>query len=148
MDNILKGIVIATGVLLTIILVGIGFYIARETKNTSAGGLNQINKINEAGNQVELIMYDGMCISGLEVISMIKDYKEKPLYLCVKTKASVSLEGVYYNYDYVEGELKEAGTYIENMASNEDKINKVGKFICSLNKNNLNVIVGISFIQK
>lgn len=148
MDNILKSIVIAAGVLLTIILVGIGFYITRETKSTSNHGLNQINKVNMEGNHVKLSIYDGGSISGSEVVNIIRECKTKPVFMCVKTKACTSLEGTYYNYDYVEAVLHEAGTYQESLASDEDKINKMGKYKCSIKKNKSNVIVGITFVQK
>lgn len=148
MDNILKGIVIAAGVLLTIILVGIGFYIARETKNTSNNGMSQINAMNKEGQDIDISIYDGLSVSGSEVINIMDQCKNKKLFMCVKTKACLSEEGVYYNYSYTDDELQVAGNYAASEASKEDKINKMGQFKCSVYKNKLEVITGMYFVQK
>lgn len=148
MDNILKGIVIAAGVLLTVILIGVGFYIARETKHTSANGLSQLNTRNKEGQNTELALYDGLSVSGTEVIYVMNKYKSRLIFMCVKTRACLSEEGIYYNYSYIDEELQPAGSYSAEEAAKEEKINKMGKFECKIYKNKSEVITGMFFTQK
>lgn len=149
MDNILKGIVISAGVLLTIILVGIGFYIARETKNTTNSSMSQVNAMNKEGQEVDISLYDGLTISGSEVINVLNKNKTNKLFMCVKTKACTAMNGVFYNYSYTEADgLVTAGNYVEASTSAKDKINTMGQFECSVYKNKLDVITGMYFIQK
>lgn len=148
MDNILKGIVIAAGVLLTVILIGVGFYIARETKHTSTNGLNQLNIKNMEGQYTELALYDGLSVSGTEVIYIMNKYETRLIFMCVKTRACISAEGIYYNYSYNNEELQPAGNYRAEGAAKEEKINKMGKFECKIYKNKSDVITGMFFTQK
>lgn len=81
MENALKGLVLAAGVVLTCMILGLGFYIAREAKATatvSADRLTQYRAELEEGN---LRNYDGLTVSGNEVVNLTKrlvgSYNEK-----------------------------------------------------------------------
>ena len=49
MENSLKGLLLAAGTIITCIIISLGFYIAREAKDTAATGAGQINALNAAG---------------------------------------------------------------------------------------------------
>ena len=44
MDNALKGLVLAAGVVLTCMILGLGFYIAREAKATASVSANRLTQ--------------------------------------------------------------------------------------------------------
>ena len=74
MDNSLKGLMLAAGVVITCIVVGLGFYISREAKNTSSGGISQITRMNSEYQDISKTMYDGIKVSGREVVEAIEKY--------------------------------------------------------------------------
>lgn len=75
MDNSLKGLILAAGVVITCIVVGLGFYISREAKNTSSGGISQITRMNSEYQDINKTMYDGIKVSGREVVEAIEKYE-------------------------------------------------------------------------
>lgn len=139
MDNILKGIVIAAGVLLTIILVGIGFYIARETKNTSNNGMSQLSNMNSNYQDVDVTLYDGLEVSGREVKQTITNFGDKlssTFTISVKTLAA-SDKKVYSTKTTAYPEI-----------SSDDYINPDAQFMGSVTYNSNKVVSGIVFTQE
>ena len=76
MENSLKGLMLAAGVVITCIVVSLGFYMSREAKNAANNGISQISEIT-AVNDAEKEMYDGLSISGREVLSLLKKYADE-----------------------------------------------------------------------
>lgn len=74
MENSLKGLILAAGVVITCIVVSLGFYMAREAKNATDNGISQISEIT-AMNDVAKEMYNGLNISGREVVNILSKYK-------------------------------------------------------------------------
>jgi hypothetical protein len=148
MSNILKFILIGAGILILVAYIGIGFYISNISKGTIANGISQA--YNEEADHLDMgiVLYDKLQITGTEVINFIKEHKTDLLFVRVKTKACISLYGVYYNYTYEDEKLTEAGTYSEEFASKENYINKKGLFRGEILKDDLGVIIGIAFEQK
>lgn len=139
MDNILKGIVIAAGVLLTIILVGIGFYIARETKNTSNNGMSQLSSMNSDFQEVDKTLYDGLQVSGREVAAAITKYGDQlnsTFIISVKTLAAAQKK----DYSTKTTSLPTVGA--------DDYINPDAQFLGSVTYNSNNVVNGIVFTQQ
>ena len=73
MENSLKGLLLAAGVVITCIVVSVGFYLAREAKNATDNGISQISELT-AMNDVAKEMYNGLSISGREVVSILSKY--------------------------------------------------------------------------
>lgn len=139
MDNILKGIVIAAGVLLTIILVGIGFYIARETKNTSNNGMSQLSSMNSDFQEVDKTLYDGLQVSGREVAAAITKYGDQlgsTFIISVKTLAAAQKK----DYNTRTTAFPAVGA--------DDYINPDAQFLGSVTYNSNNVVNGIVFTQQ
>ena len=76
MENSLKGLMLAAGVVITCIVISLGFYMSREAKNAANNGISQISDMT-AVNDAAKEMYDGLSISGREVISVIKKYADE-----------------------------------------------------------------------
>lgn len=77
MDNSLKGLILAAGVIITCVVVGLGFYISREAKNMSSNGVSQITGMNSEYQDVAKTMYDGLTVSGREVVEVLKKFQDE-----------------------------------------------------------------------
>ncbi len=73
MENSLKGLILASGVVITCIIVSLGFFIAREAKNAANNGLSQISEI-AMSDDVMMKLYDGLRVSGKEVLEVVDKY--------------------------------------------------------------------------
>lgn len=139
MDNILKGIVIAAGVLLTIILVGIGFYIARESKSTSNNGMSQLSSMNSEFQEVDKTLYDGLVVSGREVGTLITKWGDDlstTFTISVKTLAAATSK----SYSTKTTTFPAVGT--------DDYINPDAQFLGSITYNSNKAVSGIVFTQQ
>jgi len=85
MDNSLKGLILAAGTIITCIVISLGFYISREARDTAASGAGQISKLNAEFNESDKVMYDGLSVSGSEVINVINKFKNGDIAIQVNT---------------------------------------------------------------
>ena len=76
MENSLKGLMLAAGVVITCIVISLGFYMSREAKNAANNGISQISNMT-AVNDAAKEMYDGLSISGREVVNVLKKYADE-----------------------------------------------------------------------
>lgn len=95
MDNALKGLVLAAGVVLTCMILGLGFYIAREAKATASVSANRLTQYRAQLEEGSLLNYDGLTVSGNEVVNLTKrlvgsysEGKEAPIIVTIRTKKS------------------------------------------------------------
>jgi len=152
MENSLKGLLLAAGTIITCIVISLGFFIAREARDTAAGGAGEIGKLNAEFNESDKVMYDGLKVSGSEVVNVINKFCNKEMSIKVETKKGKS----YYNM-----ELKENDTVLgssltsSNLASIKDAqnpmkgnyINPNAQFLGSVLRDTNYTIIGIYFSQ-
>ncbi len=148
MENSLKGLILAAGVIITCVVVGLGFYIAREAKDTATNGAGQITLLNSEFSNNDKTIYDGITVSGSEVVNAINKFKNEEL--CVKVVTSKST--TYYNYylDDAENNINnKSGASISDAkkVSNKNYINPNGKFEGELIRDSNDYIIGICFTQ-
>ena len=72
MENSLKGLMLAAGIIITCIIISLGFYIAREARDTASEGTGQINQLQAEFTDASKTMYDGTEVSGSEVLNVIR----------------------------------------------------------------------------
>ena len=77
MENSLKGLILAAGIIITCEVVSLGFIIAREAKDTASNGVEQINMLNAEFAEGDKMLYDGVTVSGSEVLNVIRKYEGK-----------------------------------------------------------------------
>lgn len=135
MDNSLKGLILAAGVIITCIVVGLGFFISREAKNASDSGTNQLSAISSQYDNVEYTMYNGLKVTGSEVANVIKSHASE-IQVSVKTKANT-----------------EGKTYTSKVVTNVDKsdadyINPSALFLGELVRNTNEEVTEIVFTQQ
>lgn len=145
MDNSLKGLLLAAGVIITCIVIGLGFFISREARNTSNNGAGQVSKMNSEYQDVDLALYDGLNVSGKEVENLIKtlDFASiADLKVIVKTGSNPT--GKIYNLANV------TGSEVSPFASKgqADYISHTAQFLGELERDANNIIKTITFIQQ
>lgn len=149
MENSLKGLLLAAGTIITCIVVSLGFYIAREARDTAANGAGQISKLNAEFNESDKMMYDGLGVSGSEVVNVINKFKNEPLSIKVSTKKGT----FYYNHGLGNdgaslGASGGASVKEAQKSTSNNYINPNGQFTGSIIRDVNNTIIGISFAQE
>lgn len=149
MENSLKGLVLAAGTIITCIIIGLGFYIAREARDTASSGAGQINKLNAEFSDTSKTMYEGTEVSGSEVLNVIRKFQDEAVGILVTTHK----KSTYYIYNFKE----ESGELLEKSASdykaaqnetNESYINPNGRFEGGVVRDKNGTITGLTFIQR
>lgn len=149
MENSLKGLILAAGIIITCLIVGLGFYIAREAKDTASSGAGQINKLNAEFAETSKTMYDGTEVSGSEVLNAIRKFQSETMGLQVVTNKSTSF--YRYNFDITTGELGTVSTLTWQSAQeelNKNYINPNGRFDGGVVRDMNGTITGLTFIQQ
>lgn len=149
MENSLKGLILAAGTIITCLVIGLGFYIAREAKDTAAGGAGQINKLNAEFSDTGKTMYEGTEVSGSEVLNVIRKFQDEALGIMVKTNKTSTF--YVYQFDTSSGELKNKASDSYKAAQNElsnNYINPNGRFEGGVVRDSNGTITGLTFTQK
>ena len=149
MENSLKGLMLAAGIIITCIIISLGFYIAREARDTASSGTGQINQLQAEFSDTSKTMYDGTEVSGSEVINVIRKFSDDTMGVKVVT----SKTSVYYGYNFAEsdgtlGEKSNASYKNAQDAANQNYINPTGRFAGSVVRDANGVITGLIFAQQ
>ena len=148
MENSLKGLMLAAGIIITCVVVSLGFIIAREAKDTASGGVDQINMLNAEFAEGDKTLYDGVTVSGSEVLNVIKKYQGQNFGILVKTNKIETYYGVEFNETTGAISNQTGKTYADALdPTNDLYINPYGSFKGKVVRDANNVIVGIVFIQ-
>ena len=148
MDNSLKGLILAAGTIFTCVVISLGFFIAREAKDTASNGANQINKLNSEFVESDKVIYDGATVSGSEVINVIKKFKNEKLGILVKTNKSKTYYG--YSFDENDGDIIGQVNSKNVDPTDSDSVNYVNpyvNFVGRIIRDKNEVITGIVFEQ-
>lgn len=148
MENSLKGLLLAAGIIITCIVVSLGFYIARGAKSTAQSGVSEINKLHAEFEESSKTVYDGAVVSGTEVLNALKKFKGERIGFLVDTKQAQAS----YNYHF----SLETGALEDEIETDYMKLQVVGKstyinpnasFRGSIYRNANGIITGIYFKQ-
>lgn len=143
MDSALKGLMLSAGVILTCIVIGVGFFVAREAKATAVASSNQLSSYQKEISESSLTKYDGMEVNGSDVINFTKKNLTKydvtdiaPVYVRIETSL--------HSESYVNN------NYLKNIRDFEDKryVNPIQLFLGAVVRDENDVIVGIVFVEK
>jgi hypothetical protein len=149
MENSLKGLMLAAGIIITCIIISLGFYIAREASDTASSGTGQINELQAEFSDMSKTIYDNTEVSGSEVINVIRKFSDEMLGVRVETKKNTS----YYIYQFndADGSLKSPSTLDYKTAqnvTNSNYINPTGRFLGSVVRDENGTITGLAFVQQ
>lgn len=149
MENALKGLILAAGVIITCLVIGLGFYISREANAAATNGTGQISKMNREFSESDKVMYDGLDVTGAEVVNVINKYKNEDIAVKVSTKKST----VYYNRVLSDSDTKlgssSPATVKDTQSITSDYyINQKAQFTGAVLRDVNGTIIGISYSQK
>ena len=149
MENSLKGLMLAAGIIITCIIISLGFYIAREASDTASSGTGQINELQAEFADTSKTMYENTEVSGSEVINVIRKFSDEMIGIKVQTKKNTS----YYIYQFSDsdGSLKNASSLDYKSAQNAasaNYINPTGRFLGAVVRDANGTITGLSFAQQ
>ena len=142
MDSALKGLLLSAGIILTCIIIGVGFFVAREAKATAVASSNQLSNYQKEISESSLTKYDGMKVNGSDVINFAK--KNLVKYDATETApVYVRIETAKHSESYVNQ------SYLKNIRDFEDKryVNPVQLFLGEVIRDENDVIVGIVFVE-
>lgn len=148
MENSLKGLMLAAGIIITCIIISLGFYIAREARDTASEGTGQINQLQAEFTDASKTMYDGTEVSGSEVLNVIRKFSDETMGILVQTNKNKT----YYNYNF-DAEKGELGKELDNSyknaqdVANDKYINPTARFQGSIVNDVNGTIIGIVFVQ-
>lgn len=142
MDNALKGLLLSAGVILTCMVIGIGFYIAREATSTAAAAQNQLSEYRKEIAESGLTKYEGMQVNGSDVINLTRKLLSK--YSSTEiAPVTVNIKTTDHQETYVNN------VYLKNIRDFRDRryVNPVGLFTGSIERDENDVIVSVVFEQ-
>lgn len=143
MENSLKGLLMAAGIIITCVVISIGFYTAREARNTASLTMDYLSEFNRELSEEGLARYDGMEVTGSDIVNLIRrelgaEPAAQEAFLAVKVVTASSVN-TYRNADSLK-EIREYG--------NAKYINPAAVFTGSVGRDENDVINCISFVQK
>lgn len=149
MENSLKGLMLAAGIIITCIIISLGFYIAREASDTASSGTGQLHELQAEFADTSKTMYENTEISGSEVINVVRKFSDEAIGIKVQTKKNTS----YYIYQFSEsdgslGQVSTAEIQSAQTPQNANYINPTGRFLGAVVRDANGTITGLSFVQQ
>lgn len=154
MENSLKAILIGAGVVITMIVVSIGFVLMRSGQSTALTTIGKLDRLNTEMTESQYTMYDGMEVNGSEVVNVIRKFRNDYIGIQVITKKN---SGTWYINNVTPtddgiGKINDSGrtgdiSDLINEKSNE-YVNPNGVFLGKLIRDENGTIVALTFTQK
>ena len=149
----MKAIIIGAGVVITMIVVSIGFLLMRSGQSTAQNAINRLDQISSEMSESQYTMYDGMEIRGNEVVNILRKFKDEYIGIYVETKKN---GGLWYIHNVTLSSENEAkiGSESTNSISDtmdekkDEYINPNGVFAGSIARDENGRIAALMFKQK
>lgn len=150
-----KGLMLAVVVVIACILSAIALYMVNRGKSTINSGNNQYSALMSEFSQLDKAMYDGLEVSGDEVINLIDTLMSDPaVTVRVQTRAQKVLGGVSMT-TYCSGTTKDidskgnASSFTgTRLKSDSAYINPSASFKGSVEMNDNGIVTAINFVQQ
>lgn len=150
--NIRTVIIIIAVIVLTLLLVTLGFHFYKTGKSTADTAQNELSNFNTTLVESKYTDYEGRTVLGNEVISFLNTNANTEIAIQVVTASG---SNKIYNYATIDmtGDPTDAQTNNTAIAAAKKKgdatyINPNGKFECTLNRDANSTITGIIFTQQ
>lgn len=151
MNNGLKALLIAAGIIITCIVAGLAFQNTREGKAQASSAFAQFNTTMSEYQDLGKSMYDGLLVSGAEVRRLIENSVTSKEYIQIEV---VTGDGVNkgYVYEQMDKDTKKLSKESKLLPANEKGadgyINSRALFLGSIVKDNNGIIVQLHFEQQ
>lgn len=151
MNNGLKALLIAAGIIITCIVAGLAFQNTREGKAQASSAFAQFNTTMSEYQDLGKSMYDGLLVSGAEVRRLIENSITAKEYVQIKVVTGDGTEKgyVYETYDEEKKKLsKESKMLPSDEMGSDGYINSRAVFLGSITKDENGIIIQIVFEQQ
>jgi len=142
-DVAYKLLILAATTIITCIVIGIGFIAANNAKSIGNTTIDKLNSLNKELMESDIEMYDGLIITGSDVVNYTKkelgnynSLEVAPYSIIITTNSTTTTHNNNSN-------LSNLSDFTNSMYCNPMK-----KFKGKVNKNNNDVILNITFIQQ
>ncbi len=140
-----KGLMLAVVVVIACILSAISLYMVNRGKSSINSGNNQYSAMMSDFTELDKTMYDGLEVSGDEVLNVIASLKnDGAVKVTVKTLENQNGAAKSEGSSYGSG----IGNVPTNIKSNPDYINPSASFKGSVEKNENGIVTTIVFVQQ
>ena len=143
MESALKGLMISAGIILTCIVIGVGFLVARQASATAMASAYQLSDIRKGIEENTYTKYDGVDVTGSDVVNFTKrilgSYEEEETCATyVRIETSTHKE-TYWNKRYLK-DLRDLTKqrYVNPLKTYQGEVKR------DLNQ----VVIGVVFIEK
>ncbi len=142
-DVAYKLLILAATTIITCIVIGIGFIVANNAKSIGNTTIDKLNELNKELIESDIQMYDGLTITGSDVVNFTK--KELSNYNTLEIAPysiiiTTSSRSTTHNNN---SNLTKLNDFTNSMYCNPLK-----KFMGQVNKNENDVIISITFVQQ
>lgn len=150
-DNASGMIKLVAGLVITLLVIGIGFSIYNTAKETTDTVQSDIASFNTTLTDAKYTDIEGDTLLGNQVSSYISQYANTEIAIQVVSKSGTT---TFYNYsDQDMTNVIDATTNAQNIAAAKSKssasyINPNGKFLCSLYRDSSDTIKCVIFTQQ
>jgi hypothetical protein len=150
MENSLKAILIGAGVVITLIVVSIGFLLMRSGQSTAQTAIGKLDQINVEMADSQYTMYDDMDVRGSEVVNVLKKFKDEYIGVQVITKKNTGGEWYINVANTITGTLTATSNDISDAMDEKSNeyINPNGKFKGKIVRDANGSVMAIIFTQK
>lgn len=143
MESAIKGLLMAAGVVLTCIVIGIGFYMAREAKSTAMSSAESLSDFKREISEKDINRFDDREVTGSDVVNFtrkeLRKYKsgqEAPVTVKISTSSG--------NYIYENSTLLKELRDITSVRY----VNPLAMFQGKVVRDDNDVILRVEFTQK
>lgn len=137
MDNVLKLIIIAVGLIMTGVVIFVAVNLTNLGSGVSKGLADSINDKNVSIENAEFTQYENVVCTGSDVVTAIRKYKGE---------MTIIVHG--YSADGSTFELDSSTlSSFQNYPTNSDYINPSAEFNCTLDKSGNGNVIGMEFEQ-
>lgn len=148
-SNVIKLLIFAAGVILSCILVAIGFYIGRSGKSYVNNGSNQYSKMMSDYDDLDITMYDELEVPGKELTSLIEKFPAESVEIEVYTTKNLSNAD---NNVADKGVLSKIYTVTDHAVVTDklspNYINPIATFVGKVSRNENGIVYLITFTQQ
>lgn len=146
MENVTKIVILIASLVLTLLVIVLGFTVYRSTKGGADSTVTDLNNTTTTFSESRYTDYDGVEVSGSTVQSVVNTYANDEICITV-----VTLKPNTTSYNYTDTTLATKAT-VKNTScqnkSNANYINPSGKFLGEVERDATGTIVGLKFTQQ
>jgi len=149
MENATKAILLGAGIVITLVLVSLGFLLLNGATGTVDTQLTDMESQKQQALEQKFNKYDGKTVNGSEVLNALQEFKDSEICIRVITNRGGQVD---YYYKLGSGyELTTGGVTDISQAkdkTNTNYINPSGKFEAEVVRDSNETITGIVFDQQ